>query len=438
MRALIRTFRRLSVILLGRPDFANLDQRLFNIMCFGGGIVGLISAAENAVIEASALLIVGSLIQSAVMLGSYALSRARGIYRPLVWPVLLAILSFLAWQWFLNAGSIGGAHYFFFVCGMMGAVILHRWQRYFFIFVYVIVLNVMVYVEYTNPALITGYASRDARYIDVAFSISVCMIVLGLVIAVFAGHYQELVRRLERHRLEFVEDLHLARLLQEAVFQHDESLTAGMDCQIVYRPSAALGGDLYDLSRRMGILRIFLADMKGHGVNAALSSMLMKSEWVHSGHASFTAGEALENLNRRIVQRYGESLVLSAVVADVYEDSLHYAAAGHVPQFLATGGALVQLEATGVPLGVMADSGYKTNRAPMPRGSRLVLFTDVFHDQPDPRGQAVGTAWMEETLRKPHATSADLVRSILAKFRAKSGVEPGDTADDLTLIVIGR
>lgn len=425
-------------MILGRPDFANLDQRLFNVMCFGGTIVAVLSALENAFIHVPFVLVVGSCVQTVILASGFVVSRYWNIYRPVVWPVILAILAFLAMQWFWNAGSVGGAHYFFFVCGMMGAVIMRGWQRYFVILLYLVVINAVLYLEYIRPDLIVNYTDRQSRYVDIAFSLSLCMILFGLVIAIFSGHYQVLVNRVQRHKLEFVEDLHLARILQETVFQHDRTLTQGFDCEIVYRPSAALGGDLYDLSRRLGILRVFMADMKGHGVNAALSSMLIKSEWVHSGHASFSAGDALANLNKQVVARYGDSLVLSAIVADLYEDSIHFAAAGHVPQFRVFGGEVLRLEATGVPIGVMEDSQYSTERTALPRGSRLVFFTDGFHDQPDLSGKTIGTDWMEEILRKSQPSSADMVRALISKFHAKTGTEPGTTADDLTLIVIGR
>ncbi|MBI3396813.1 MAG: hypothetical protein HY042_13325, partial [Spirochaetia bacterium] len=284
---------RIATAIVGPPELGNLEHRLFTSLCLGGSLVGLASALENAAIGAGPLLIAATWLQSGILLTAYVLSRFFGFFRGILWPVQFFFISLLGFQFFQNAGSSGGAQYFFLICGLIGTIIMEGWQRYLIAFVYIACLNAVLAAEYLYPSLLTQYPSRESRYIDVAFSYSVCLVISGVLTAFLAGHYREVLRRLQRHRVEFFEDLHLARIIQEEVFAHDPRLLDGLDASITYKPSSELSGDLYELTRLdSGVLRILLADVKGHGINAALSAMLAKSEWRHSGHETLSCAPA--------------------------------------------------------------------------------------------------------------------------------------------------
>ncbi|EMO09928.1 stage II sporulation protein E domain protein [Leptospira borgpetersenii str. Noumea 25] len=72
------------------------------------------------------------------------------------------------------------------------------------------------------------------------------------------------------------EELNLAKKLQTEILPDIPSV-AGIQIHSMYLPMMEVGGDLYDLFQiRPGVLRVFLADATGHGIQAALLTMTLK------------------------------------------------------------------------------------------------------------------------------------------------------------------
>jgi len=76
------------------------------------------------------------------------------------------------------------------------------------------------------------------------------------------------------------DDLMLARRIQGSVLPRESISISGLKFCIRYLPMYDVGGDIYDIMELPdGRIRIFLADAMGHGIQAALVTMLIKSEY---------------------------------------------------------------------------------------------------------------------------------------------------------------
>ncbi|MCB1309580.1 MAG: response regulator, partial [Leptospiraceae bacterium] len=85
---------------------------------------------------------------------------------------------------------------------------------------------------------------------------------------------------LRRAREEYRKDLQLAARLQRSIFNGQDQFFNGVQISLNYLPWSSVGGDMYDISMLTDdVIRIFLADAIGHGIRAALASMLIKSEY---------------------------------------------------------------------------------------------------------------------------------------------------------------
>ena len=120
--------------------------------------------------------------------------------------------------------------------------------------------------------------SNDAyRFLLTSTNYMLALTFLIVVIVMLSRNFRDILEKLQEYKIHFYEDLVLARILQERIFEYDHSLTKGYDLELVYLPYAELSGDLYDFSvPEDTYLRIFLADARGHGINSSLSSMLIK------------------------------------------------------------------------------------------------------------------------------------------------------------------
>ncbi|HNM06274.1 MAG TPA: GAF domain-containing protein, partial [Leptospiraceae bacterium] len=79
---------------------------------------------------------------------------------------------------------------------------------------------------------------------------------------------------------EIKSDMRLAKKIQTKLLPESGIQFQGIQCEIVYAPMFEIGGDIYDIFQiRDGLIRVFLADATGHGIQAALMTTLIKGEF---------------------------------------------------------------------------------------------------------------------------------------------------------------
>ena len=425
--------------LLGIPDTDGFEHSYFNAVSSSAGLLGILLG----LLKFSLGLGIISLIVMAfgVLLSCiYLLSRLKGIYRPMIWPVILLYLGILVAYWMLNGGSDGGTPFYFFVGGLVSLFLAHGGRKKFLVvIIYLAVSAGLLYIDAAYPEWIGQAGSNEVneRYLRVSFIVS--QAVLYLMLIIISMNFEEVLKTLGTYHHTFEEDLVLARAVQEQVLNYAPETTAGYDFALVHHASTELSGDMYDLSRPdPTFLRVLLADARGHGINAALISMLIKSEWMNVNSRSLSPGLLMERLNTRIFSRYEDTISLSAFIVDIYFNRCIFASGGHLPQVMAGPDGLEQLDASGPPLGILGNAEYPEREIKFGKDYRLVLFTDALTEELDTDGRAVGSEWFLNLI--PGGTSSsqltERITGELARLKGQT-VEKLDCADDLTLIVIG-
>jgi sigma-B regulation protein RsbU (phosphoserine phosphatase) len=206
--------------------------------------------------------------------------------------------------------------------------------------------------------------------------------------------YQNLVKTQNRLASELAEAAEYVRSLLPL------PLVGEIETEWCFHPSEHLGGDAFGYRfLDDGHLAIYLLDVCGHGVGAALLSVSV----LNSIRAETLAGVdfrqpelVLAGLNRMFRMELQNNLFFS-IWYGVYEISrreLRLASGGHPPALLlAPGVAEPQPLCTPAPaIGCFEEAAYTTVAVSVPAGSRLLLFSDgVFEIH---QGGKVGT-WQE-------------------------------------------
>ena len=94
-----------------------LEHRLFNTISLLNAIANIAGATTIRKSANYEYLLILQLASGILFLAFYFLSRFRGRYRALYWPLVLLMLVFLLANTLGNAGSSGGAHYYFIPAG---------------------------------------------------------------------------------------------------------------------------------------------------------------------------------------------------------------------------------------------------------------------------------------------------------------------------------
>ncbi len=173
---------------------------------------------------------------------------------------------------------------------------------------------------------------------------------------------------------------------------HDSINVAGFT-----RPaSGMIAGDWWDCIDVPGGVGIALVDVMGHGPQAGVTGLQIKSVL----NAGLASGVPMDQLLRRISDDLSsvDSLLASAFVAVIPDDVNHpmiWINAGHPAALLQTQAGIQRLESSGPVLGALG-SAWVTHSAHLPEGSRLVVVSDGLIESRDNNGVELGIAGLEK------------------------------------------
>jgi phosphoserine phosphatase RsbU/P len=178
----------------------------------------------------------------------------------------------------------------------------------------------------------------------------------------------------------------LAHELSEAATYVESLLPAPLDGPIrtdwQFVSSSKLGGDFFGYRwLNEHHLAIYILDVMGHGVGAALLSTSVESALRGGAIANLAFNDpaaVISALNLAFPMRENDGRFFSMWygVYDNRDRSLVYTNAGHPPPLMFDGGKVSKLEATGTMVGVLSESEFQVKRISIPRKSRLYLYSD--------------------------------------------------------------
>ncbi|EMO41279.1 stage II sporulation protein E [Leptospira noguchii serovar Autumnalis str. ZUN142] len=259
-----------------------------------------------------------------------------------------------------------------------------------------------------------------------------------------ANLYAELEEKVKQRASELDNTIHLlqkdllyAQKIQDKILSKPESTLGGIHVFTKYIPMMYVGGDIYDYEEiSPGKIRIFLADATGHGVQAALVTMLIKSEYESLKYLDTFPGGVITELNRTIIAKYKTlKFFFSCIVADIdtKKGTLYYSAAGHPDQFYLSGNTITKLIRCGPIIGILENKEYGSHFLEIFKGDKLFFFSDGMLEGCNPFNEAFGENRLFESIlnysSKPVSEIVSLVFSDFQTFL--SGKE---TADDITFL----
>ena len=229
-----------------------------------------------------------------------------------------------------------------------------------------------------------------------------------------------------------------ARLIQRALLPATMPDVAGCRLAARWTPASGIGGDCYDVLRFSETrVAISIADVVGKGLPAALLMSNLQAAVRAFATAAAEPQDVCASVNRLLCRNIsaGKFVTFCYAVVDTSSRRVSYANAGHFPPILVhADGRVERLVTTGLVLGVTADWTYSTRETTLPRGARLVFFTDGLTEAVTPDGDEFGDDRLVDLIRTNRGRSADdLVRIAMDAVQSWTG---GGFQDDATLIVV--
>ncbi len=245
---------------------------------------------------------------------------------------------------------------------------------------------------------------------------------------------KELQETLSRIRNE----MNSARLIQQKILPERDIELKNIIIRSWYHPMYQIGGDFFDVHEvDENRIRVFLADATGHGMEAALLTMAIKSDYEEMKRKNLPIDQVMETMNRHFYENY---LALNSFYTgvlleiDLQAKIIRYVSAGHPDQVLCTDGEIHLLQAKGALVGIIPEEKYGIGASHFENNFSIFLLTDGLLEQMNSAKAVFGDDKLPAMINPEKIRQPDWLASITDEFQKFRGQQY--QMDDITLIHI--
>jgi sigma-B regulation protein RsbU (phosphoserine phosphatase) len=243
----------------------------------------------------------------------------------------------------------------------------------------------------------------------------------------------------QRRALE--EDLALASQLQRGLLPRQSLAFAGWEVYYHYQPLGLVSGDYCDVVTHQNEredVYFTLGDVSGKGVAACMLMSQLHAIFRTLIASGLTVQALVERASRVFCQSTMSSLFATLVLIRAEQSGeIEVCNAGHCPALLLQGGKVLELGATGVPLGLFCEGVYPTQNAEMACGDTLLLYTDGVSEARSASEAEYGTERLKDFVTSnPGLSSQALVGACIDDLNGFRAGAP--LLDDLSIMAIRR
>lgn len=275
----------------------------------------------------------------------------------------------------------------------------------------------------------------------------------------------KIATQLAMHRLRYEADLaqqllltkqaeldeyrHSAARIQRALLPEHLPAVDNLEFAWRFMPCEKIGGDLFNILRLTDdTLMIYLLDVSGHGVSAAMVTVSVFQSLTPTNGRLFRAtcdangrpqclspSDVLRQLDREYpFERFGKFFTITCLLLHTPSGRLQFSSAGHPPPVrIRNDGSYDLLTRGGSIIGTGSNVPFEEGEIQLARGDRVFLYSDGIIEHTDPQDNMFGMRRLFSKLQQQRKRSLDAAceKSIeaLHSFGRQSPLK-----DDVTLL----
>lgn len=242
---------------------------------------------------------------------------------------------------------------------------------------------------------------------------------------------------LKARELSLLKDIEKARNILHGLLPEKIPERKGMKFSVLYEPMDIVGGDLYDFLELSGErIGIFVADVSGHGLPAAMISSIGKIVLSMLGPDVNSPADLLEKLNEQLYGKTANNFMTAWYgILDPINKKITYASAGHPPALLVRNDSYIFLKNHGSALGVFNARKYENKEVEILSGDRFVIYSDGIVETAKADEEMFGEErFIHVFLNNKNLSIADQLNLALREAKVFNGEHPFE--DDITVVGI--
>ena len=225
----------------------------------------------------------------------------------------------------------------------------------------------------------------------------------------------------------------LAHRLLEKILPERINLS-GFSTAVCFRPSDEIGGDFFDGWLDGDNAHFLIGDISGHSISAALCMAVCKGLFMSIGKGKSDPAGIIAEANRTMAKMLSESgmyLTMVYLVLDRKSRILKAASAGHNPAYIYSSSSMIQIEATGPPIGWDMDDRWAVSEYRIEAGDKILLYTDGLIETRNSEGE-----YLSEDIFSMVDSSLTVHEMLEEVFAVADRYCNGAFEDDLTIFAI--
>jgi serine phosphatase RsbU (regulator of sigma subunit) len=189
---------------------------------------------------------------------------------------------------------------------------------------------------------------------------------------------------------QLLDELSLAQQIQIQLLPACIPEIPNIKLATLYKPMEEVGGDFYDFihfdkNEQFGI---FISDVSGHGVPAALITSMVKSILDASRDLIAAPEQLLTRINDKMMFREnGRYLTAFYGILETQTRKFTYIRAAHPYPYLIRDYEIIELKGKGMLLGMFDDLKFEVKQINLEPGDKIIFYTDGLIDAKSPSGE---------------------------------------------------
>ncbi|TAL33229.1 MAG: GAF domain-containing protein [Spirochaetes bacterium] len=299
----------------------------------------------------------------------------------------------------------------------------------------------MIGVCYLDNPLSTGvFTDDDADLLSVFMTQAAISIENAGLYANLEEKVAERTLTIESQKQELENQITLAQKIQTALLPQKIPRIPGAELAFTYAPMMGVGGDFLDVlyDARRGLLGLFICDVSGHGVPAALLASMVKMS-LHTWSDTLDSPAAtLRSIQQALEGKMGSNFITAcAGCLDLKSGKLALCSAGHPrPILVRRGGSLEIVQLKGRLILEDLKPEFDDRTILLERGDKLILYTDGITEARNENLVMMGDdAFFEMAGSLSGESPSRMCEGIYAQVREYTG-EGRQIEDDLTILIV--